>query len=593
LGFWKASGQPERRNDDEDVWVKDGSLDVKRRPVLRTKTGGWKASFFILVVEFSERLAYFSIQTNLITYLTTVLHEGLATSAKNVSYWMGVTCVTPLIGGFIADVYCGRYWMVLISLTIYFLGLLLLTLSVSLSALKPPDQCDGICSKATPTQTSVFFLSLYLISLGTGGNKPSLQAFGADQFEEEDKTEMLKKSSFFNVWYFGLLSGLLLAVTVIAYVEDNVSWGFGFGIVTVAMAMASVVFLYGTPFYRHKPPGGSPITIIAQVVVAAIRKRNMSMPSDMSLLYDDPDAEFIKSGRRHLSHTDDFQFLDKAAIMVQKTSEWNTDLQVSPKPNPWKVCTLTQVEETKLILRMVPIWLSCLTFGMAAVSQNTSFFIKQGNTMNRSMGSHFHIPPVSLGVFSTISGLAFITLYDRWMVPLARRMTGNERGLTVLQRIGIGLFFSILCMMTAALTEKKRIHVAETHGLLDSPKATIPLSVFWLAPQFVLAGIADVFTLVGLQEYFYNEAPDSMRSLGIALYLSVLGVSSFLNGFLITLVERISKRGGHQGWIVNDLNRCKLDYFYWLLTILSAVNLCCYVYIAHIYTYKKVKQIVT
>jgi len=213
--------------------------------------------------------------------------------------------------------------------------------------------------------------------------------------------------------------------------------------------------------------------------------------------------------------------------------------------------------------------------------------------MNRSMGSHFHIPPVSLGVFSTISGLAFITLYDRWMVPLARRMTGNERGLTVLQRIGIGLFFSILCMMTAALTEKKRIDVAETHGLLDSPKATIPLTVFWLAPQFVLAGIADVFTLVGLQEYFYNEAPDSMRSLGIALYLSVLGVSSFLNGFLITLVERISKRGGHQGWIVNDLNRCKLDYFYWLLTILSAVNLCCYVYIAHIYTYKKVKQIVT
>ena len=73
------------------------------------------------VVEFSERLAYFSISTNLIIYLTAVLHEGLATSAKNVSYWMGVTCVTPLIGGFIADVYCGRYWMVLVSLIIYLL----------------------------------------------------------------------------------------------------------------------------------------------------------------------------------------------------------------------------------------------------------------------------------------------------------------------------------------------------------------------------------------------------------------------------------------------------------------------------------------
>lgn len=146
-----------------------------------------------------------------------------------------------------------------------------------------------------------------MISLGTGGNKPSLQAFGADQFDEGDKTEMLQKSSFFNFWYFGILSGLLLAVTVIAYVDDNVSWGFGFGIVTVAMVIASVVFLYGTPFYRHKLPGGSPITSIAQVTVAAIRKRNMSIPSDMSLLYEDQDMGSIKSGQWHLSHTDNFQ----------------------------------------------------------------------------------------------------------------------------------------------------------------------------------------------------------------------------------------------------------------------------------------------
>nr|ABR17798.1 unknown [Picea sitchensis] len=406
---------------------------------------------------------------------------------------------------------------------------------------------------------------------------------------------MLKKSSFFNFWYFGLLSGLLLAVTVIAYIVYKVSWGFGFGIVTVAMAIATVVFLYGTPFYRHKLPGGSPITSIAQVVVAAIRKRNISMPSDVSLLYEDRDVESIKSesikpGQRHLSHTDNFQFLDKAAIMVQNSSEWNTDTQGSAKPNPWKVCTVTQVEETKLILRMVPIWFSSLTFGLAAVSQNATFFIRQGHTMDRSMGSHFKIPAVSLGVFSTIFGLAFVIIYDRCMVPLARRITGNERGITVLQRIGIGLFFSLLCMVIAALTEKKRIHAAETHGLLDSPTTTIPMSAFWLVPQFVLAGIADVFTLVGLQEYFYNEAPDSMRSLGIAFYVSVLGVASFLNGLVITLVESMSKRGGHEGWLVNNLNRCKLEYFYWLLAIFSAINLCCYVFIANIYNYKKVNR---
>ena len=131
-------------------------------------------------------------------------------------------------------------------------------------------------------------------------------------------------------------------------------------------------------------------------------------------------------------------------MIVQNSPQWNTDTDGSAKPNPWKVCTVTQVEETKLILRMVPIWFSCLTFGMAAVSQNGSFFVKQGITMDRSIGSHFQIPPVSLGVFSTLPALVFVPIYDRYMVPLVRRIAGRERGLTVLQRIGIGLLFSVL-----------------------------------------------------------------------------------------------------------------------------------------------------
>jgi len=73
--------------------------------------------------------------------------------------------------------------------------------------------------------------------------------------------------------------------------------------------------------------------------------------------------------------------------MVQDSSEWNTDTQGSAKPNPWKVCTVPQVEETKLILRMVPICCSCLTFGMTTFSQSTLFFIKQGNTIYRATSS--------------------------------------------------------------------------------------------------------------------------------------------------------------------------------------------------------------
>ncbi|GLJ42407.1 hypothetical protein SUGI_0878700 [Cryptomeria japonica] len=577
-------------------WVNDGSVDIKGRPVLRAKTGGWKASLFIIGVEVTERLTYYGIAANLITYLTTVLQEGVATSAKNVNYWTGVTTVMPLVGGFLADSYCGRYWMVLAASIIYLLGLVLLTLSVSLPALKPP-RCEkgtvGCSSEATPLQIGIFFLALYLISFGTGGHKPSLQAFGADQFDEQDENERIKKTSFFNWWFFGLSSGILLAVTLIVYIQDNVSWGCGFGILTFAMVVAIALFTYGTPFYRHKVPSRSPIVGIAKVFVAAIRNRSKSLPSDENLFNEVGDVESMKSGQRLLSHTDNFKFLDKAAIIDPPVgmNRASTTIEIGPANLKTHACTVTQVEEVKLILRMVPIWLSCLMFGVT-IAQTNTFFIKQGKTMNRRFpNTHNEIPPASLFAFSVLSMITFVAIYDSCFVPIARYMTGNKRGITILQRIGLGMIISILSMVTAALVEAKRLNVAKNHGLLENPKATIPLSVFWLAPQFALNGIADVFTIVGLQEYFYDQAPDSMRSLGIAFYLSVIGVSSFLSSFIISIVDRISTRGGHEGWFVNNINKCHLDYFYWLLAILSALNIIFYGCMAHRHTYKKVKHV--
>lgn len=368
-----------------------------------------------------------------------------------------------------ADAYTGRYWMVLISSVIYLLGLILLTLSVSLSSLKPPGcpKTNVTClsmNKPTSTQRSVFFLALYLISIGTGGHKPSLQSFGADQFDEEDKTEKLKKASFFNWWYCGLCGGVLLAVTVVVYVQDYESWGIGFGIPTVAMAISIPIFIYGTPLYRHQVPGGSPITRIAQVFVAAMLNRNKSLPSDTGMFHENWDMEARKPRQRLLSRTDNFKWLDKAAIAVEANA--NAD-NISGRrsirtqnPSPWRVCTVTQVEETKLILRMVPIWLCCLIFGMC-ISQGTTFFVKQGVSMDRRLGSHFEIPPASLLTFSAGSMILFVAIYDRFLVPVAKKVTGRERGITLLQRIGIGMFISILFMVSAALVETRRVDMAK------------------------------------------------------------------------------------------------------------------------------------
>uniref|UniRef100_M8BN65 Peptide transporter PTR2 n=1 Tax=Aegilops tauschii TaxID=37682 RepID=M8BN65_AEGTA len=109
-----------------DKWVDDSSVDHRGRPPLRAATGSWRAAMFIILIEFSERLSYFGIATSLMIYLTKVLHQDMKVAAVNSQYWMSVTTLMPLLGGFLADAYLGRFRTVLLSTVVYLLGLVLL-----------------------------------------------------------------------------------------------------------------------------------------------------------------------------------------------------------------------------------------------------------------------------------------------------------------------------------------------------------------------------------------------------------------------------------------------------------------------------------
>lgn len=279
-----------------------------------------------------------------------------------------------------------------------------------------------------------------------------------------------------------------------------------------------------------------------------------------------------------------FRFLDKAAIVE---NEGNMD----KKQSPWKLATVTRVEEMKLIINMIPIWVFTLPFGICA-AQTSTFFIKQGAIMDRKIGnSGFEIPPASIYTLAAIGMIVSVAIYDKILVPMLRRINGNERGMNILQRIGFGMLFSVITMIVAALIEKKRLEAVERNN--NPIKGSLSMSVFWLAPQFLIIGFGDGFTLVGLQEYFYDQVPDSMRSLGIALYLSVIGAASFLSNLLITIVDHVtgSSKSG-KSWFGKDLNSSRLDKFYWLLAAITTVNLFVFVFFARQYSYKNVQKVV-
>ncbi|KAH9627020.1 hypothetical protein KSS87_020669, partial [Heliosperma pusillum] len=300
-------------------------------------------------VEMAERIAYYGIQCNLITFLTGELGQSTAMAAANVNAWAGVTSLLPLLGAVIADSYLGKYCTVIASSLVYILGLGLLTLSTMLPSVNCPTH--GSSNESVPgclsgLQTMILFGALYLVAFGQGGHKPCVQAFGADQFDGDDPLESKAKSSFFNWWFFGLSLGANLGVGVLSYVQDNLSWGLAFGIPCIIMVIALLLFIIGTYTYRFIKTNEeqTPLLRIGRVFVRAARNRHAT-----SLVYEDEEETQLFES---LHGSEQFRFLDKA-LVPPDTSKL-----------PGTITSKSEVEEAKAMLRLIPIWVTTLAFGI-------------------------------------------------------------------------------------------------------------------------------------------------------------------------------------------------------------------------------------
>lgn len=562
--------------EEDKVLTNDGSVNIHGHPALAATSGKWKACSFLLGYEVFERMAFYGVASNLVVYLTTQLHEDTVTSVRNVNNWSGSVWITPILGAYIADSFLGRFWTFTISSLIYVLGMGLLTAAVSFKSLKPSCE-NGVCRKASTMQTTFFYSSLYIIALGAGGTKPNISTFGADQFDDFDSKEKRLKDSFFNWWLFSSFTGALFATVGLVYIQENCGWGLGYGIPTIGLIVSLIIFYAGTPLYRHKlRNGNSPTGDLIRVFITAFAKRKYELPRNLSGLHELEPQQYLNTGKRQIYHTPNLRFLDKAAI--QKDGDNNSGTRPP--------CTVTEVEGAKIMLRMVIIWIATLIPSTIWAQINT-LFIKQGTTLDRQVGSsNFQIPAASLGSFVTISMLVSMPIYDKIFVPFMQKRTGHPQGITHLQRLGIGFVFQIVAIGVSYFVEAKRIRQIKTHHILG-PKDMVPMSIFWLMPQYVLLGVGDVFNAVGLVEFFYDQSPVDMQSLGTAFFTSALGAGNFLNSFLVTMVDNVTRSNGGKSWIGSNINDSHLDYYYGFLLVLSTINLGAFVWVASKYIYKK------
>ncbi|MED6179875.1 hypothetical protein PIB30_004930 [Stylosanthes scabra] len=528
-------------------WTVADAVDYKGYPADRSKTGSWVPAALILGIEIVERLSTMGIAVNLVTYMIGVMHLPSSTSANIVTDFMGTSFLLCLLGGFLADSFLGRYKTIGIFAAIQTLGTASLAISTKLPQLRPPPcnprASNNTCQQANGFQMGILYVALYLIALGTGGLKSSVSGFGTDQFDEKDEKEKSQMAYFFNRFFLFISFGTLAAVTVLVYIQDEVSRTWAYAICSVCMIIAILVFLSGTKRYRYKKSMGSPIVHIFQVIVASIRKRKLELPYNVSSLYEDtPEASRI-------DHTDQFRFLEKAAIVVEGDFEKNLS-GGSTGPNPWKLCSLTRVEEVKMMVRLLPVWATTIIF-WTTYAQMITFSVEQASTMERNIGS-FQIPA----------------------------------GFTSLQRIAIGLVLSIFGMVAASVGEKKRLSVAKS---VTGNPGTLPISVFLLIPQFFLVGSGEAFIYTGQLDFFITQSPKGMKTMSTGLFLTTLSLGFFVSSFLVSVVKKVTGSNGGEGWLADNINKGRLDLFYGLLTILSVINFVAFLVCAFWYKPKKPK----
>ncbi|GLJ30065.1 hypothetical protein SUGI_0594550 [Cryptomeria japonica] len=263
----------------------------------------------------------------------------------------------------------------------------------------------------------------------------------------------------------------------------------------------------------------------------------------------------ICSKRRttNLYLTNQFKFLNKAAIIKKEDFEEN-----GSEPSPWKLCTVKKIQELKSVINVLPIWSTGIVASFILMGTSHTYMVYQAQHMNRNLGS-LKVPASSYSIFSMLATSISLPFHDRILPSFFCRLRKKSEGISVMERIGIGLIVSVQAMTVAALVEVKR-------------KRSSKISAFWLAPQYTLIGLAEAFYAIGLIEFFYDQFPKNLTSTAGALILCGMGIGLLLNSVVFTLVHKFTGKNGKKAWLPQDLDQGHLEYYFCFSAGLGVLN---------------------
>ncbi|KAJ8440016.1 hypothetical protein Cgig2_020504 [Carnegiea gigantea] len=530
---------------------------------------------FIIANESFEKVASYGLLPNMILYLMKDYHMTIKKGSNLLYMWSATTNLLPVVGALLADSFLGRFLTIGFGSIFSLLGTLLLFLTTVIPQAKPPP-CNPLphdCQSPTARQYTLLVCAFLLMSIGAGGVRPCSQAFGADQVDQRDNPDNRKVLERFFSWYYACgCFAVVLALTVIVYIQVHYGWRIGFGIPVILMFLSALSFFLASPFYVKNEARRSLLTSLAQVAVAAFRNRKLQLPSRVS------DGQYHhKKDSDATIPSNKLRFLNKACLIVDPNQDICPD---GSARNPWRLCTVEEVEELKALIRVIPIWSSGIM--MSINTSQSSFPLLLTNSMDRHIGK-FEVPAGSFGTLIVIVIVIWIPLYDRIILPLGSKIRGKPFRLGVKLRMGIGLFCTFLAVLVSGIVEHYRRTTAINEGFANNGQAVLHMSAMWLIPQHIFSGLAESFNAIGQTEFYYTEFPKSMSSIATCLFGVEMAVASLLASLIFNLVDAITKKTGKQSWVANNINQGRYDYYYWLLATLSLLNVVYYMFVSWAY----------
>ena len=200
---------------------------------------------YIIGNEAAERFSFYGMKAILAVFLSQYLFlmDGKtgtpmdeARSAELVHLFNGAFYLTPFIGAILADVFLGKYRVIILLSLVYCAG------HAALALMGQFGNSEGW-----------LMAGMVLIALGAGGIKPCVSAHVGDQFGAKN-ARLLPR--IFNWFYFSINLGAFASMLLTPWLLEWYGPHWAFGVPGVLMAFATLMFWMGRKRFAHVPAGG-------------------------------------------------------------------------------------------------------------------------------------------------------------------------------------------------------------------------------------------------------------------------------------------------------------------------------------------------